>query len=139
VTPSGNEATGEDWNNPVALSLGYVLSGAAGEFFTPGGQRDIDESFFVMMNAYHEDLDFRFPSLAAPMSWEPLIDTSQPTGFAANGRLYAPGEVYRLQAHSFALFINRAPRPEPLRRTSLATGIVPPETREPDEHDMPPL
>ena len=24
-----------------------------------------------------------------------------------------PGEVYRLQAHSFALLINRAPRPEP--------------------------
>src|SRR5947208_4358825 len=66
VTPSGKEATAEDWNNPVALSLGYVLSGAAGEFFTPGGQRDIDESFLVMMNAYYEDLDFHIPLLAAP-------------------------------------------------------------------------
>ena len=115
VTPSGKEATAEDWKNPVALSLGYVLSGAAGEFFTPGGQRDIDESFFVMMNAYHESLDFRFPLLAAPMSWEPLVDTAQPTGIAAEERLYAPGEVFRLAAYSFALFINRAPRPESLR------------------------
>jgi glycogen operon protein len=115
VTPSGEEATAEDWNNPVALSLGYVLSGAAGEFFTPGGQRDIDESFLVMMNAYHEGLDFRIPSLAAPMSWEPLIDTSEPTGRISGGTLYVPGAVYRLQARSFALFINRAPRQDSVR------------------------
>jgi glycogen operon protein len=124
VTPSGKEATAEDWNNPVALSLGYVLSGAAGEFFTPGGQRDIDESFLVMMNAYHEDLDFHIPLLAAPMSWEPLVDTSQPSGLVAEGRLYAPGEIYRLQAHSFALFINRAPRPELRARNALTTSAL---------------
>jgi glycogen operon protein len=131
VTPSGNEATDEDWKNPVALSLGYVLSGAAGEFFTPGGQRDIDESFFVIMNAYHEDIDFHFPSLAAPMSWEPLVDTSQPTGLAGEGRLYAPGEIYRLQARSFALFIDRAPRPELPARNLLSSSIVRPESATP--------
>jgi glycogen operon protein len=124
VTPSGNEATDEDWKNPVALSLGYVLSGAAGEFFTPGGQRDIDESFFVIMNAYHEDLDFHFPSLAAPMSWEPLVDTSQPTGLVAEGRRYAPGEIYRLQARSFALFIDRAPRLQLPERNLLSASLV---------------
>jgi isoamylase len=112
ITPSGQEAGAEDWNNPVALSLGYVLSGAAGEFFTPGGQRDIDESFLVMMNAYYGELDFRIPDLAAPMSWQPLVDTSRPTGRVTDIKLYAPGEVYQLQPHSFALFINRAPRPE---------------------------
>ena len=114
VTPDGAEATAEDWNNPVALSLAYVLSGAAGEFYTAGGQRDIDESFLVMMNAYHSDLDFRVPQLAALMSWEPLVDTAEPTGLVGNGKLYMPGEVYPLRAHSFVLFINRSPRPEPL-------------------------
>jgi hypothetical protein len=28
-----------------------------------------------------------------------------------DGKIYEPGEIYRLSAHSFALFINRAPRP----------------------------
>ena len=111
VMPSGSEATAEDWSNPGVQSFGYVLSGAAGEFFTPGGQRDIDESFFVMMSAHHEALDFRFPLLAAPMSWEPLVDTSEPSGRVTHTRLYSPGQVYRLQGQSFALFINRAPRP----------------------------
>jgi isoamylase len=139
VTPSGEEAAAEDWNNPVALSLGYVLSGAAGEFFTPGGQRDIDESFLVMMNAYYEDLDFHIPSLAAPMSWKPLVDTSQPTGRVTGGTLYAPGDVYRLQAHSFALFINRAPRQELLRSPAFASNIVPSDGAEPAEDDGTPL
>ena len=100
------------------------MSGAAGEFFTPGGQRDIDESFFVIMNAYHEDLDFHFPSLATPMSWEPLVDTSQPTGLVADGRRFAPGEIYRLQARSFALFIDRAPRLELPVRNLLSASIA---------------
>ena len=93
--------------------MGYVLSGAAGEFLTPGGQRDIDESFLVMMNAYYGDLDFRIPeSGGADVVGAAGRHRPEPPGGSTDGRLYVPGEVYRLQAHSFALLINRAPRPE---------------------------
>ncbi len=129
-TPAGEEAKNEDWNNPVALSLGYMLSGAAGEFFTPGGQRDIDESFLVMMNAYYGDLNFRIPKLAAPMSWEPLVDTSRLSGRVEDGRTYAPGEAYHLQAHSFALFINRAPRADAPAARPETVGEAKPEIEE---------
>lgn len=108
VTPAGVEATAEDWRNPFALSFGYVLGGAAGEFFTTGGQRDIDASFLVMMNAYHGDLDFIFPQLPTAMAWEALIDTALPTGIAAGGVFWRAGEAYRLQARSFVLFIDRS-------------------------------
>jgi isoamylase len=116
VTPEGVEVTGEYWGNESALSLGYVLGGAAGEFFTRGGQRDIDESFLVMMNAYYGDLDFRFPRLPTRMVWEALVDTAEPTGIAKDERLWQPGETYPLQGHSFALFINRAPADAPIAR-----------------------
>jgi isoamylase len=109
VTPAGDEATDEDWGNPVALSLGYVLGGAAGEFYTRGGQRDIDESFLVMINAYYGDLDFHIPRLPVALEWEALIDTAEPSGLAPSGRLWKPGEAYQLRGHSFALLINRAP------------------------------
>jgi glycogen operon protein len=111
VTPAGREAGVEDWRNLFAQSLGYVLGGAAGEFFTTGGQRDIDASFLVMMNAYHGDLDFHFPTLPTPLAWEALVDTAEPTGRVESGRIWEPGEAYPLRAHSFALFINRAPAP----------------------------
>ena len=45
-TPAGEEAKDEDWSNPVALSLGYVLSGAAGEFYTPGGSATSTRAFW---------------------------------------------------------------------------------------------
>jgi isoamylase len=116
VTPEGVEVTGEYWGNESALSLGYVLGGAAGEFFTRGGQRDIDESFLVMMNAYYGDLDFRFPRLPTRMVWEALVDTAEPAGIAKDGKLWQPGENYPLRGHSFALFINRAPADAPIAR-----------------------
>jgi len=116
VTPAGEEATDEDWKNPVALTLGYVLGGAAGEFYTTGGQRDIDASFLVMISAYHEDLDFRFPRLNASLAWEALVDTAEPSGLVTDGKRYVAGHAYRLRARSFALFINRAE----------ATGHAPP-------------
>jgi isoamylase len=138
ITPSGAEATAADWNNPFALSLGYVLSGAAGEFFTPGGQRDIDESFLVMMNAYHGDLDFVLPRLAAPLSWQPLVDTAEDSGLVENGRIYHPGDKYRLRGRSFALFINRAPRAEGAAPESGERGFGPPERADGGGGDAPP-
>jgi isoamylase len=120
LTPEGREATIADWNNPVALSIAYVLGGAAGEFYTPGGQRDIDESFLVMLNAWHQDIEFRIPELPASMAWEQLVDTSTDSGFGTDGRLFSPGEVFPLKARSFALFINRAPeKPAPM-----PTGVI---------------
>jgi glycogen operon protein len=109
VTPAGAEATDEDWRNSFALSLGYVLGGAAGEFLTPGGQLDIDESFLVMMSSYHGDLDFSIPLLATPMAWQTLVDTAEKSGLVRDDKLWKPGEVYKLRARSFVLFINRAP------------------------------
>jgi isoamylase len=108
VTPTGEEATNEDWRNPAAMTLGYVLGGAAGEFYTTGGQRDIDDSFLVMMSAYHQDLDFRFPRLNASLAWQALVDTAEPSGLVNDTKLYVAGHAYRLRARSFALFINRA-------------------------------
>ena len=75
-----------------------------------------------MMNAHSEELDFRFPNLATPMSWEPLVDTAEPTGRVAAAKRYEAKEIYPLQAHSFALFIDRAPRPTPSRGVPALIG-----------------
>jgi glycogen operon protein len=150
-TPEGREAAIEDWNNPTTHCIGYVLGGAAGEFYTPGGQRDIDASFLVMLNAWHQDLPFRIPHLPVTMQWEPLVDTSLPSGCDGDGRTFSAGQVFPLKARSFALFINGAPekpaptstgllRPEE-QPTALPVGLVrPPAEPQPaeDEDETPP-
>jgi isoamylase len=138
VTPEGVEVTGEYWGNQSALSLGYVLCGAAGEFFTRGGQRDIDESFLVMMNAYYGDLNFRFPRLPARMVWKARVDTAEPTGIAKDGRLWQPGESYPLRGHSFALFINRAPADAPISKAQEQAQVALDCTGPKAEDDAPP-
>jgi hypothetical protein len=39
---------------------------------------------------------------------------------AKDGRLWQPGEVYKLRGHSFALFINRAPEAPAIARVEEA-------------------
>jgi isoamylase len=112
VAPDGREQTPADWNNASALCFGWVLGGAAGEYYTPGGQRDIDESFLVMMNAYHEDIDFQIPDLPVRLRWEALVDTAQESGRVEPGMMLDKGGVFSLKARSVALFINRAQAPE---------------------------
>jgi glycogen operon protein len=122
VTPDGREMDDEDWQNGFAQCLGYVLNGAAGEFFTTGGQRDIDESFLVMLNAYHEGVEFTFPDLPVMMEWQALLDTDRPTGLAGDERRYRNGDRVALSGRSMALFINRSVR-EP---TASVTGMLRP-------------
>jgi glycogen operon protein len=105
LTPEGREAGPEDWANHFALSIAYVLGGGAGEFFTAQGRRDIDESFLVMLNAYHGDLEFRLPALPTVGGWRPLVDTALDTGLVAAGGLLAPGEAFPLRARSLVLCI----------------------------------
>ena len=124
MTPSGQGGNRRRLEKPGCAFARLCIERRGRRVLHTGGQRDIDESFLVIINAYHEDLDFHFPSLAAPMSWEQLVDTSQPTGLVADGRLYAPGEIYRLQARSFALFIDRSPRLELPGRNLFSASLV---------------
>jgi glycogen operon protein len=126
LTPQGREPPAEDCNNPFARSIGYVLGGAAGEFYTPGGQRDVDESFLVLLNAYHEDLDFRIPQLPTPMRWRHCIDTAEDSGSAAEERIYEPGSVFCLRARSFSLFIHTVTEAAPPDPTGILHHEEPP-------------
>jgi isoamylase len=107
VTPEGREFVAEDWQKPYAKCMGYLLNGRAGDYVRgPTGQRDVDTSFLVLVNAHHEDVEFQAPATPAPMRWEAVIDTAEETGRAPPGIEIEPDRPFLLKARSLVLFSN---------------------------------
>jgi isoamylase len=106
ITPEGREYGADDWNRHYARCLGYVLNGQAGIYYRGrSGRRDVDTSFLMMLNAYHKEIPFIIPRLAVDKSWRPLVDTSQESGLAGNGKYFKPNDLFILPARAVLLFI----------------------------------
>ena len=110
VAPDGQEFELSDWTDTSMRALGMVLNGAAGEYRTPGGQLDSGESFFVLLNAAANTVDFHVPELPSPFVWDCLIDTTEADGQPEPGSfdLLRSGDVVRLSGRSVLLFITVA-------------------------------
>ena len=109
--PDGKEMTEEDWANPHTRGLGLRLSGDAIEEVDAQGERIVDDTFLVLLNAYHEPLDFALPAHRRGVRWETVLDTRVPEG-RRRQRPLKGGETYTLEGRSLALLRLRRGRPE---------------------------
>ncbi|HEX2254867.1 MAG TPA: glycogen debranching protein GlgX [Thermoanaerobaculia bacterium] len=102
-TPEGEEMAGHDWRKGYAKSLGVYLNGDGIASLDERGQQIGDASFYLLMNAHHDELTFRVPEredLAA--SWTRVLDTSAEEGFVKNG-VITRGEPVKVAARSLVL------------------------------------
>jgi glycogen operon protein len=106
--PDGREMTQEDWTNPGSRSLGLRLAGDAIEEVDDRGERIIDDTFLILLNAFWEPLPFVLPAHHRNVRWEPIVDTQEPTG-RPRPRLMRGGQTYDLEARSVAVLILRDP------------------------------
>jgi glycogen operon protein len=113
--PDGKEMADEDWNNPDARCLVLRLAGDAIEEVDARGNRIVDDTLLILLNAYHESISFVLPAHRAKIRWEVILDTREATGTRRH-RLMRGGEAYELEAQSLALLR--------LRRDAGATGSV---------------
>jgi isoamylase len=74
--PSGEEMSEEHWSQDFAKSLGVVLDGRGIHSPGPKGEKILDDSFYIIFNAYHEQLEFALPAAKYGKSWTKIIDTS---------------------------------------------------------------
>ncbi|WP_142850765.1 glycogen debranching protein GlgX [Telmatospirillum sp. J64-1] len=104
LRPDGSEMSEEDWQYGEARTLGMLLTGDPGDYYTtPAGQREWDRAFLLLLNAHHEPMEFALP--AAP-GWELFIDTFAEDGLGGMRR-YDGGAVFQLQGRSLALLARR--------------------------------
>ncbi|WP_113700505.1 glycogen debranching protein GlgX [Nonomuraea lactucae] len=76
LTPGGAEMTAGDWHIGYAKSLMVYLNGEAITEPGPRGERIVDDSFLLLINAHHEDMTFTLPGEEFGKTWLPVLDTN---------------------------------------------------------------
>jgi glycogen operon protein len=108
--PDGKEMTEDDWQNQHTRCLGLRISGDAIEEVDPRCERLVDDTLLLLLNAYHEAVDFTLPAHRRGVRWEAVLDTR-----TVDGRPGRPpgrgGTSIELEARSVAMFrMGRAER-----------------------------
>jgi glycogen operon protein len=88
--PSGQEMTDEDWNAGYVQCLGLRLAGDLIDDENERGEPIVGDTILILLNAYHQPLDFTLPATLEGMSWELLFDTGREdeTKFLGNEGVY---------------------------------------------------
>jgi isoamylase len=76
--PDGNEMTDEDWGSATLQTIGMRLGGDAINEMDERGERVVDDTLLVLLNAHQEPVPFTLPALGAGITWNVLVDTSRP-------------------------------------------------------------
>ncbi|MGI8637465.1 MAG: glycogen debranching protein GlgX [Segetibacter sp.] len=75
--PDGTKMTQENWTHDFAKSLGVYLNGLAIRTLGPKGEQILDDSFYVIFNAYHDQLRYTLPPKKYGHHWTKMLDTSK--------------------------------------------------------------
>jgi isoamylase len=111
LTPSGDEMTPENWEDPNARCISILLDGRA----QPTGirRRGTDVTLLMIMNAHNDVVKCTLPEVVGGEAWMCHVDTNQPD--LDTPAEFSFGKVYTVTAHSLLLFQLRPtkqPRPE---------------------------
>jgi isoamylase len=102
---SGKEMTDEAWNAGFR-SLGVRLDGDLIDDVTERGDPIVGATVLLLLNAYHEPVQFTLPDTKANQVWDRLFDTAVEAGLAPVSE-HRGGEAYPLEGRSFAMFRTR--------------------------------
>jgi glycogen operon protein len=98
----GAEGSTPDWQHWHARCLGLRLAGDAIEEVDTRGQRIVDDTLLLLLNAHHESISFVLPPHRPEGFWEVVLDTRMPTGRREVPR-YRGSDGYDLVGRSAAL------------------------------------
>jgi glycogen operon protein len=119
--PDGKEMTDDDWNNGFARCLGLRLAGDAIDEVDARGNRILDDTLLILLNAHHEPVNFVLPAHRRKVRWEVVFDTKEEK-IKRRQRLIRGGTEYPLEARSMALL--RLPHHETAEAKDLETNSV---------------
>jgi isoamylase len=106
LSPEGKELKPEQWSDTKARSLGVLLDGRA----QPTGirKRGHDVTVLLLLNAYHEPVEFTLPAAPGGSAWDLVVDTNDPEAESAR---FGFRRKYLVTGRSLVLFQLRPERP----------------------------
>jgi glycogen operon protein len=107
LNPQASEMTEKEWESSLAKTLGMLLPGEGIAELDARGNRILDDTFLILMNAHHEQVSFELPALASGTRWTAILDTARGGGLKSQGR-YLAGEAYALEGRSVVVLIQRS-------------------------------
>ena len=119
--PDGKEMTDDDWNNGFARCLGLRLAGDAIEEVDARGNRILDDTLLILLNAHHEPVNFVLPAHRRKVRWQVVFDTKEEK-IKHRQRLIRGGNEYPLEARSMGLL--RLPHHETGESKDLETSFI---------------
>jgi isoamylase len=99
LSPSGDEMTIDQWNDPNSRCFAMLLDGRAQE--TGIRRRGSDATMLMIYNAHYEVVNFTLPSVPEGLNWLVLLDTSQPDAQLA---VLPFGHVHEVTGRSLLAF-----------------------------------
>ena len=81
LVPDGKLMTQDDWDFAFGKSLMVFLNGDAIVEPDDRGQKVRDDSFILMFNAHHEEIEFTLPPEHFGMKWKLLVDSTEAIGY----------------------------------------------------------
>ena len=70
--------TDEDWNAGHARTVAIFLNGEGIPDRDELGERIVDDSFLLLVNAHHQQVTFTLPDANYGRAWEIVVDTADP-------------------------------------------------------------
>jgi glycogen operon protein len=101
--PDGGEMTDDEWEAGWIRTVGIRMGGEALNEFDAAGERIIDDTLLLLLNAHHEPIEFTLVSSRPSYQWERVFDTARPEPDPEPCRWNA-GAPYPLDGRSLALF-----------------------------------
>ncbi|WP_282372554.1 glycogen debranching protein GlgX [Pseudomonas sp. PS02290] len=107
LSPSGEEMTIEQWEDPNGRCLGMLMDGRAQE--TGIRRRGSEATLLLVVNSHHDGVNFTLPEVPEGLNWTSLIDTNQPE---IDGKdQFDFGSEYTVTPRSLLLFeLQKAPQ-----------------------------
>jgi glycogen operon protein len=101
----GQHMEEHDWQHDYARSFAVFINGRGTHSRTSLGLRVIDDSFYIIFNAYHGYINYKLPSEIYAKNWTTILDTNKDKVILQGdeGRKYQAEDMITIHGNSIVL------------------------------------